>query len=91
MKTVALTEAKDRLSALVEEAETTHEIIEITRHGHPAAVLMSAQDLESLQETIFWLSQQGVLDDVRAAASDLESGSTLSGGDLRAQYGLPAR
>jgi antitoxin YefM len=91
MKTVALTEAKDRLSALVEEAETTHEIIEITRHGHPAAVLMSAQDLESLQETIFWLSQPGVLDDVRDAATDLESGGTLSGDDLRAQYGLPAR
>jgi len=91
MKTVALTEAKDRLSALVEEAETTHEIIEITRHGHPAAVLMSAQDLESLQETIFWLSQPGVLDDVRDAATDLESGGTLSGDDLRSQYGLPPR
>jgi len=91
MKTVALTEAKDKLSALVEEAESTHEIIEITRHGHPAAVLMSAHDLESLRETIFWLSQPGVLDDVREAADDLASGRTLSGDDLRAHYGLPAR
>ena len=56
VKTVPLSEAKDRLSALVEEADSTHEIVQITRHGRPAAVLMSADDLESLQETIYWLS-----------------------------------
>ena len=48
MRTVPLSEAKDKLSALVEEADKTHEIIQITRHGHPSAVLMSAADLESL-------------------------------------------
>lgn len=37
MKTVPLTEAKDKLSALVDEADTTHEIIQITRHGRVAA------------------------------------------------------
>ncbi|WP_216639958.1 type II toxin-antitoxin system Phd/YefM family antitoxin [Arthrobacter sp. QXT-31] len=47
-----LSEAKDKLSALVEEADKTHEITQITRHGHPPAVLLSAADLESLQETI---------------------------------------
>ncbi|EUA42323.1 antitoxin RelB [Mycobacterium xenopi 4042] len=52
MKTVPLTEAKDKLSALVDEADTTHEIIQITRHGRVAAVIMSADDLESLNETL---------------------------------------
>jgi antitoxin YefM len=46
VKTDALSEAKGRLSALVEEADTTHEIVQITRHGRPAAVLLSADDLE---------------------------------------------
>ena len=49
MKTIPLSEAKDKLSALVEEADTTHEIVQITKHGRPAAVLMSADALESLQ------------------------------------------
>jgi prevent-host-death family protein len=48
VKTVPLTEAKDKLSALVDEAATTHEIIQITRHGRVAAVIMSVDDLESL-------------------------------------------
>jgi prevent-host-death family protein len=52
MKTVPLTEAKDKLSALVDEADTTHEIIQITRHGRVAAVIMSADDLDSLNETL---------------------------------------
>jgi len=91
MKTVALSEAKDRLSALVEEAETTHEIVQITRHGRPAAVLLSADDLESLQETIYWLSQPGIHEDIKTARRDLEEGRTISGDQLRADVGLPPR
>ncbi len=45
MKAIPLSEAKDKLSGLVDEAESTHEIITITRHGRPAAVLMAADDL----------------------------------------------
>jgi antitoxin YefM len=91
MKTVALSEAKDRLSALVEEADATHEIVQITRHGRPAAVLMSADDLESLQETIYWLSQPGIRDDLEEARRDLEDGRTTSGDQLRSDFGLPPR
>lgn len=66
MKSVALSEAKDKLSALVEEVQSEHEIVRITRHGQPAAVLISEDDLESLQETLFWLSQPGIRDDLAA-------------------------
>ncbi|CCW11301.1 type II toxin-antitoxin system Phd/YefM family antitoxin [Rhodococcus aetherivorans] len=57
MHEVPLGEAEDKLSALVDSDEATHDIITITRHGKPAAVLMSVDDLESLQETIYWLSR----------------------------------
>ncbi|MEJ7834398.1 MAG: type II toxin-antitoxin system Phd/YefM family antitoxin [Nocardioides sp.] len=89
MKSVPLSEAKDRLSALVDEADTTHEIVQITRHGRPAAVLMSADDLESLQETIYWLSQPAIREDIEAARRDLVEGRTISGEQLRADVGLP--
>jgi prevent-host-death family protein len=90
MKTVALSEAKDKLSALVDEADSTHEIIQITRHGHPAAVLMSADDLDSLHETLFWLSEPNVRQDIADAREASGSGQATSGEDLRARYGLPA-
>jgi antitoxin YefM len=91
MRTVPLSEAKDKLSALVEEADKTHEIIQITRHGHPSAVLMSAEDLESLRETIHWLSQPGTREDLEQAGRDIATGNTVSGDDLRGEFGLPPR
>lgn len=88
MTTIPLSEAKDRLSALVEAAETTHEIVTITRHGREAAVLMAKEDLDSLHETLFWLSQPDVRRDIDAARHEAEQGSTLSGADVRAEFGL---
>ncbi|MEE2058023.1 type II toxin-antitoxin system Phd/YefM family antitoxin [Rhodococcus artemisiae] len=89
MTTVPLGEAKDKLSALVESAESTHDIITITRHGKPAAVLMSAEDLESLHETIYWLSRSGTREAVAEADHEYALGQTTSLEDLRAEYGLP--
>ena len=81
MTTVPLSEAKDRLSALVEAVETTHEVVTITRHGREVAVLMAKSDLDSLHETIFWLSQPGVRDDVARARQELTDGRTVTAGD----------
>ena len=88
MISVPLSEAKDKLSAMIEQAEKTHEIVTITRHGRPAAVLMAAEDLESLHETLFWLSQPGVRDDIAATRGDVTDGKTISVKELRAEFRL---
>ena len=83
MTTVPLGEAKDKLSALVDRAESTHDIITITKHGKPAAVLMSADDLESLHETIYWLSRSSTTEAVARADAEYDQ--------LRAEHDLPPR
>ncbi|HPX38219.1 MAG: type II toxin-antitoxin system Phd/YefM family antitoxin [Mycobacterium sp.] len=88
MKSVPLTEAKEKLSALVEEADTTHEIIQITRHGRVAAVIMSADDLESLNETLHALRTPGAVEELAQADADYAAGKTVTGEDLRRRYGL---
>jgi len=88
MKAVPLTEAKDKLSALVDEADTTHEIIQITRHGRVAAVIMSADDLDSLNETLHALRTPGVADELAQADADYAAGNTVTGEELRKRYGL---
>ncbi len=88
MKSVPLTEAKEKLSALVEEADSTHEIIQITRHGRVAAVIMSADDLESLNETLHALRTPGVVEELAQADADYAAGRTVSGEDIRRRYGL---
>lgn len=91
MKSVALSEAKNTLSALVDEASREHEIIRITRHGQGAAVLMSETDLESLHDTIFWLSQPGIRDDIAESREAAENGTTVSAADVRARFGPSSR
>lgn len=52
MKTLSLSEAKMKLSRLVETVSTTDEAVVITKNGSPAAVLVSPDEFESWKETI---------------------------------------
>ena len=52
MKTLSLSEAKMKLSGLVEEVNSTDEEIVITKNGSPAAVLVSPDEFENWKETI---------------------------------------
>jgi antitoxin YefM len=67
MAITSLADAKSRLSELVQSAETTHERTIITKNGRPAAVLLSVEDMESIEETMFWLPY---LDEIRAAEQE---------------------
>lgn len=52
MKTLSLSEAKMKLSRLVQAVRDTDEEIVITKNGAPAAVLISHDEFEALKETI---------------------------------------
>jgi antitoxin YefM len=49
---VPVAEAKNRLSEYISEVERTHDRVTITRDGRTAAVLISADDLAALDETV---------------------------------------
>jgi prevent-host-death family protein len=51
MKTVPLSEAKAKLSSLLDSVENHDEEVVITRNGRAAAVLVSPSDFESWKET----------------------------------------
>jgi prevent-host-death family protein len=52
MKTLSVSEAKMKLSALIESIKNTDEAVFITKNGSPAAVLISPDEYESWQETL---------------------------------------
>ncbi|MFC1818366.1 type II toxin-antitoxin system Phd/YefM family antitoxin [Thermodesulfobacteriota bacterium] len=52
MKTLSVSEAKMKLSALIESIKNTEEEVLITKNGSPAAVLISPDEYESWQETL---------------------------------------
>jgi PHD/YefM family antitoxin component YafN of YafNO toxin-antitoxin module len=43
----------------------------ITKHGHPAAVVISVEDLESLEETLDVMGDEVLLSDIREALAEL--------------------
>ncbi|MHB1166756.1 MAG: type II toxin-antitoxin system Phd/YefM family antitoxin [Candidatus Nanopelagicales bacterium] len=76
MTVTSLANVKAQLSAFVESVSTTHERVVITRNGEPAAVLISPEDLEALEETI------AILSDLRAMADIEEARRAIAEGDL---------
>jgi prevent-host-death family protein len=70
----SLAEVKAHLSELVALVGAQHERITVTVHGRPAAVLMSVDDLEALEETIAVLSDTAALTALRQAEAEFASG-----------------
>lgn len=71
-----LADVKNRLSEVIERLEREHGRIVVTKHGRPAAVMLSLEDLESLEETLEILSTPRLLEEVRKGHRDVEAGRT---------------
>jgi antitoxin YefM len=50
----------------------THQRVEVTRQGRRAAVILSAEDYDSIMETLAILSDSDLMRDVRVAEEDDE-------------------
>jgi antitoxin YefM len=76
MATESLRNVKDRFSEVIDRVESQHERVVVTRNGRPAAVILSTDDLESLEETLDIL---GNTDTVKAL---LEAEEAVAAGDV---------
>lgn len=84
MTTVSLATVKAKLSAYVGSVHDTHERVTITRNGEPAAVLISPDDLESLEETLAILSDPETMAALREGEADVAAGRVYDEAELRA-------
>ena len=74
MKTLSLSEAKMKLSSLVDAVQATDEEVLITRNGSPAAVLVSPDEFESLKETNAVRSDAALMREIKEGLKDLKRG-----------------
>jgi len=72
MKTLSISEAKMKLSSLVEEVRITDEEIVITKNGRPVAVLVSPDEFESWRETINIRFNNDLMEEIKKGLSSLE-------------------
>jgi prevent-host-death family protein len=73
-ETIPFTEAKAHLSELVDRTLREHERFIVTRNGVPAAVLVSPEDLESLEETVDILQDKALLESIRTSRREAAEG-----------------
>jgi len=80
--TVPFAGAQAQLSRLIDEAASTHERFEISRNGHRAAVLLSADDYDILQDTIAVLSDPELLSAHAQGRAAIHAGDYLDADQL---------
>ena len=93
MTTLPLAEVRANLSKLVDEAVRTHLRIEVTRQVRRAAVILSAEDYDSIMETLDVLSDPDLMEDLRRGQAEIARGDfhTLDevAQEMRARGRLP--
>jgi antitoxin YefM len=68
-----LADVKNHLSEVVDRLQREHGRVIITKHGRPAAVVISVEDLDSLEETLDIMDDATLLSDIRDSLAELSA------------------
>jgi antitoxin YefM len=85
-ETLSLAHIKAHLSEVVDRVEHHHDRVVLTRNGRPAAVLVSPDDLEALEDTLDLLSDPQAMQEINQARQEIAEGQVVSAEALRAKY-----
>lgn len=85
---VPFTEARASLSELLDDIEARHEHVVITRKGRPAAVVISTEEWEALEETFEILQDDETLAALRESEEDVKAARLFSLDEVRRELGL---
>lgn len=73
-ETLSLATVKARFSELVDRVQRQQDRVVVTRNGKPAAVLISSDDLDSLEETLAVMSDRAVAAQIRESQKAITTG-----------------
>lgn len=82
-RSIPFSQARSKLTELFDEVQRQHEHVIVTRNGRPAAVLMSLQEYEAIQETLEVLADPQAMDDIRRSEADVRAGRVYNWDDLK--------
>jgi prevent-host-death family protein len=91
MSVMPFTDARNRLSELIDEVERTHERVEITRHGRAVAIIVSPDDLAALEETLDVLASREAMRQLAESREAVDAGDVLDAEELTALMAKRAR
>ena len=79
MSIASLREVRDHFSDVVDRVQREHDRVTVTRNGKAAAVILSPDDLEQLEETLAVLSDPEARADIREADAAYLAGNVVRG------------
>jgi prevent-host-death family protein len=85
-ETLPLAEVKSKFSEMVDRVEHTHDRIVVTRNGRPAAVMISPEELASLEDTLELLSDPDAMRELAEAKQAAADGDHITGDELRVRF-----
>ena len=85
-ETFSLAHIKAHLSEVVDRVEHQHDRVVLTRNGRPAAILVSPDELEAIEDTLDLLSDPQALKEINQAREEIAEGRVLDAETLRAKY-----
>lgn len=77
METLSLSEAKMKLSELIEKVQATDAEVVITKNGRPAAVLVSPDEFEGWRETFAIKSDEDLMTEIKKGISALKNKTSV--------------
>lgn len=82
MRTLPLSAVKAKLSEIADEVDRTHERVLVTKNGRDYVVLLSAEDLRSIEATLSLLTDTAAQERLREAEAELAAQQSLDRADL---------
>jgi len=75
---MAFSDAKSHLSELADRIEHEHQRVLVTRNGRPSFVLISPDDLASLEETLDIVRDRDLVESIRISQGESAKGQRRS-------------
>lgn len=84
MSTVmSISDARTNLPDLIAKVSNTMDRVTITVNGQPKAVVLSPEELESLEETAEVLAMPHIKEDIKKSKKQIKNGSFIPLSDLK--------
>ena len=88
MTTVSVTTARTKLYELIDEVSRSGKRIGITKKGETKAVLVSQEELASLEATLDVMSDTKLVRGIKKGMEDIKAGRLVEWKDVKKKFGM---
>lgn len=85
---ISISDVRTNLPDLVDKVNKKLDRVTITVNGQPKATLISAEELESIEETLEILSNPKLMKDIRKAEKEIDEGKGIPWEEVQKELGL---